>query len=302
MPVVALPYDTGWQPLRAETSATTATFSTPEIPQAMEAQLQLAEVRGLDGGRLKVRLHDRELTSLPRPTPDGVIEFPFRLRFEPGINVIVLDFPGFQPNLAGARFRLSGAVHPGAVPPARSIWTHPFVRMDITHPRWIDITCQQVSRLFTEFGVDAVHLDAAAIDVRSMLPIYEALRQAVPKGLFGCEYLAELNYRLFHLTQNGALPPTIPHRLTDFSYRLAEPYVKFYYHLCTTPAFVPTGTVCDHQPVPAALTAEQQAQAESLWTGGPRWNILPNLRLNYRDYGLDPRTLRALAEGLGRAP
>jgi hypothetical protein len=303
MPVVALPFDTGWQPLRAEAAGATVVFETPALPQALEAFLELAEVKGAAGGRLKVTLHGRELKSLPVEAPDDPVRFPFRLRFEPGVNRVRVEVLAGQPDLSGASVRVFDAIHPPmeAGLPARSIWTHPFVRMDITHPRWIEIVCEQVARLFADFGVDGIHLDAAAIDVTGMLPIYRTLRQAVPRGLIGCEYLAELNYSLFHLTQNGSIPPASPHRLTDFSYRLAEPYVKFYYHLCTTEAFVPTGTVCDHRPVPPELTDEQRARAERQWTEGPRWNILPNIRLNYRDYGLDPRTRQVLTETLGRA-
>ncbi|GAG35280.1 unnamed protein product, partial [marine sediment metagenome] len=80
-----------------------------------------------------------------------------------------------------------------------------------------------------------------------------------------------------------------------------EPYLKVYYHLCTAEAFVPTGKVCDLDPVPEALTEAQKAEAERLWSEGPKWHVLPNIRLNYRDYGLDPRTLAAFWEALGKS-
>ena len=50
---------------------------------------------------------------------------------------------------------------------------------------------------------------------------------------------------------------------------------------------------------PCFFLAWKLAEAERLWQDGPRWNILPNIRLNYRDYGLDPRTRSALTQVLG---
>jgi hypothetical protein len=87
--------------------------------------------------------------------------------------------------------------------------------------------------------------------------------------------------------------------LTDLGWRLHEPYIKVYYHLCKAEAFVPTGKVCDMEPVPDALTDEQKQEVERLWTEATKWHCLPNIRINYRDYGLDPRTLAAFREVLG---
>jgi hypothetical protein len=101
--------------------------------------------------------------------------------------------------------------------------------MDINHPRWIEIVRDQLTALVEPFGVDAIHFDSAVIDTLDRLPIYETLRDALPRTLFGCEYLAELNYRMYHITQGGRLPEPGPHRVTDLSHRLLElsrPMVK----------------------------------------------------------------------------
>jgi hypothetical protein len=60
------------------------------------------------------------------------------------------------------------------------------------------------------------------------------------------------------------------------------------------------GTVCDHRPVPDEVPEWRRERAERMWLEGPEWNLVPNIRLNYRDYGLDPRTREAFLEVLGR--
>ena len=122
-----------------------------------------------------------------------------------------------------------------------------------------------------------------------------------PQGLVrGFEYYRQHPVEIFLIRQGGlGIPRPSPHRITDLAWRIHEPYVKPYYHLCRAQAFVPTGKVCHLQPVPEALTAEDVELAERLWREGPDWQLLPNIRLNYRDYGLDARSLAAFREVLG---
>ncbi len=294
MPVTPLDYDSGDLPLDADVREGRASFQTPDVPQPMEAFLTISRIRNFGSGRLRILLHDRQVLSRPGEFAGGdSCRFRFRLRFAPGVNYARLEFLGGAPDLSSATFRIGDAVH------SERTWTHPFVRMDITHPRWIGMVRDEVVDLVRSYHVDAVHCDAGNIATRREAPIYQALRDALPGTLFGCEYLCELGCSVFHIMQNGSIPEEGPHRVTDLGWRLVEPYLKLYYHLCRSPAFVPVGTVCNHRPVPSALTQEEQGQAERLWREGPEWHILPNLRLNYRDYGLDPRTRSALTQVLG---
>jgi hypothetical protein len=172
--------------------------------------------------------------------------------------------------------------------------------MDVTNPEWIAVVRDNMDGLVTRFGIDAIHLDAALIDTPEKWPLYEALREAMPHVLWGCEYMAEMNCRFYHLCQNGSLPPPSRHPLTDLTRRISGRYLKFYYHLCVADAFVPVGTVCDHRPVPDEVPQWRRELADRKWREGPAWGILPNIRMNYRDYGLDPRTMEALVEVLGK--
>ena len=296
MPPVELDYDSGSVPMDASVRGEAAIFGTPAIPQPMEAHLTVSGVRGLFGGRLRVVLHGREVLSRPGEFAEAdSCRFRFPLRFEEGVNEVRLVFGGGTPDLSHAAFRISDAI---CSKPGRT-WTHPIVRMDVTDRRWISIVRDQIAGVVRDFGIDAVHLDAGNAVTRSWVPIHEALRDALPDTLFGCEFLAELGHRFFHITQGGSIPGEGPHRPTDLSWRLNGPYAPVYFHLCRAEAFVPAGTVCNHQPVPGELTREARELAERQWKEAPRWNVLPNIRLNYRDYGLDPRTRAALAEVLG---
>jgi len=295
MPPVALDYDSGSVPLDAAAGGEAAIFRTPAIPRPMEAYLAVSGVRNFAAGRLRVMLHGREVRSRPGELAGGSCRFRFPLRFQAGVNEARLAFAGGRPDLSHAAFRISDAIcaEPG------STWTHPIVRMDVTNPRWISILRDRIAGVVTEFGIDAVHLDAGNIVTRAWVPIHEALREALPDTLFGCEFLAELGHGLFHITQGGSVPPPGPHRLTDLSWRLNGPYARVYFHLCKAQAFVPAGSVCNHDPVAAQLSQAQRELAERQWKEARNWNILPNIRLNYRDHGLDPRTRAAFVEVLG---
>jgi hypothetical protein len=306
MPVEFSDFDSGWCPIEPEIEGNDgkqALFETVAVPRAMEAFLSISGLKGYDQGRMQVSLHDRILQAPSGALADGsAYSFQFRLRFEQGVNRVQLTFQGAAPDLSAARYRISDGIHPpdGNSLTRASVWTHPFVRMDITHPRWIEIVRDQLVALIDGYQVDGIHLDAAVIDTRGLLPIYQTLSEALPNTLFGCEYLAELNYSLYHITQNGSIPEPGPHRTTDLSHRLLAPFMKVYYHLCAADAFVPVATVCDHRPVPDDLPDWRRERVERLWREGPDWNITPNIRLNYRDYGLDPRTAQAFIQVLGK--
>ncbi len=63
---------------------------------------------------------------------------------------------------------------------------------------------------------------------------------------------------------------------------------------------MPVCKVCDHEPAARELTPDLRELAERQFSQARKWNLLPNIRLNYRDYGLDGRTQAAFEEVLGR--
>ena len=161
MPVTPLDYDSGDLPLDADVREGRASFQTPDVPQPMEAFLTISRIRNFGSGRLRILLHDRQALSRPGEFAGGdSCRFRFRLRFAPGVNYARLEFLGGAPDLSSATFRIGDAVH------SERTWTHPFVRMDIAHPRWIGIVRDEVVDLVRSYHVDAVHCDAGNIATR----------------------------------------------------------------------------------------------------------------------------------------
>jgi hypothetical protein len=288
MPPVPLDFDTGWVRMEG------VVLRTPPIPRPMEAALSFQGIGGIGEGRVRARAQGREVYSLPGELRGGACRLRFRLRLESGVNEIALVFSGGTPVLDSAAYRIHDAIGPKP----GGIWTHPIVRMDQTNPRWIGVVRDKIASLVRTFDIDAIHLDAGNVRRQSEAPIHEALAEALPHTLFGCEYLSELGHFFFHLTQGGSLPPEGPRRLTDLGWRLSDPYLRSYYHLCKAEAFVPAVKVCDQEPVKASLSGEERALAERQWELASTWHLVPNIRVNYRDYGLDSRTCAALAEVL----
>jgi hypothetical protein len=71
-------------------------------------------------------------------------------------------------------------------------------------------------------------------------------------------------------------------------------YVIVYPHLCAANAFVPVGKVCDQEP-----PRQMPPRKEELWMilgEVKKLDYTPGLRVNYRKYGLDEDTRKAVRE------
>jgi hypothetical protein len=300
-PQTPVDFDSGELPIQAEAAKGRTVFFSAEVPQAFEAYLTVSGIRNMTG-RLKATLHYRELTSKRGEVSESKpYRYKFRFRFQRGVNRVRLDFPDDIPDFEKALFRINDAIYPGPEGASvwGSVWTHPHIKVNITDPRWIATIREDLSALVRRNGVDAIHLDAAAVQTRRDAPIYQELREALPGTLFASEYITELNHFFFHLSQGGSIPDDDRHTWTDLSYKLGEPYTKFYYHLCRAEGFVPVVKVCNHEPRADQLSEELRELSERQWREAPKWHLLPNIRLNYRDFGLDPRTRDAFSEVLG---
>ena len=80
-----------------------------------------------------------------------------------------------------------------------------------------------------------------------------------------------------------------PSPVCDFSRK----YIVIYPHLCAANAFVPVGKVCNTQP-PRQMPPDKTELWDVL-SNAVRLNFVPGLRVNYRGYGLDADTRKAIA-------
>jgi len=81
-----------------------------------------------------------------------------------------------------------------------------------------------------------------------------------------------------------------PSPVNDF----VKDYIHIYAHLCAADAFVPIGKVCNTYPTrfsPRCPTELWRVQRDA-----HKLNYIPTLRLNYRKYGLDEETKKAIKE------
>ena len=78
--------------------------------------------------------------------------------------------------------------------------------------------------------------------------------------------------------------------ICDFS----AAYIKSYPHLCAANAFVPIGKICNIFPARQVPLSEDEQFA--VLREAPRLRYVPGLRVNYRQYGLDLQTTRAIQE------
>ncbi len=76
-------------------------------------------------------------------------------------------------------------------------------------------------------------------------------------------------------------------------------YFSTYLHLCATDAFVPVGKVCNI--LPERLMPPDPEELWKVLRNTARYGTLPNLRVNFRKYGLDENTKRAVREVAARS-
>jgi hypothetical protein len=79
--------------------------------------------------------------------------------------------------------------------------------------------------------------------------------------------------------------------------RFARKYILPYPHLCAATAFVPVGTVCNvSPPILYPPTVRRKEDQWRVLRDAKRLDYVPSLRVNYRKYGLDEDTKKAIRE------
>lgn len=290
------------------------TFTTLPVPDRVEAVLTLGGIRG--DGRLSVTIGRRT-----HRTPAGafakgnehVMEFPFLL--EPGPNRIVLSAEG-DLDLSHGWY----AINECRVPPDRyATWTYPILFADTQNAEWQQIFVENVTAVVKTYAIDAIHCDATEYELNK--PIYTALTERLPRlpvsgegygtlsamGYFAFAQSGQCQTLTGHLdamkgTQRQGAVPDVTKLDEELAWLNKESavtsfvsdYIRIYPHLCAANAFVPVGTVCNHS---APLISPRDPSA--LWSvlhDAKRLGFVPALRLNYREYGLDSETRKAINE------
>lgn len=307
-PRTALDYDSGRQPVgELRSSARGWMFETAPLPARCEAVLTLGGIRGAGNGSIGVTVNGRTFT-----TPAGwfsshdAYTVPFTYVFIAGANLIEIvcfGWPGnaagpagAAPDLNGAWYRIAQAYdHPGPT------WTVPAVGMDADNPLWQDAFVEHLAPTVATFGIDAVHVDATALWRWDDSGFFPALHRRLPPGTaYGTEVATTFGLGFFLFSQTRVQPPPSdgawrPAR-SDLPWQITRAYQHFYQHLCGPRGFVPVGPVCNIDPVASSLAPEAADTTGRLLAWSREQHILPNLRVNFRDYGLDTGTRAYLLE------
>jgi hypothetical protein len=226
--------------------------------------------------------------------------------FHPGVNRIEIACYGWPankggvgygppPDVDGTWYRLSQTYHHPVS------WTSPKIAMDTDSPKWHEVNTRLLSESVEEFGIDGVHVDSTVLWKTDERGFFSHLKRRLPVGtIFGTEVASAQSLGFFAFCQTRPKQaPSIgdwkPLR-SDLPWKISRLYQRYYLHLCAPGGFVPVGSACSVNPVPASLTEEGIKQTENLLALCRERNMLYTLRVNYRDYGLDEGTRRFLLE------
>jgi hypothetical protein len=175
-----------------------------------------------------------------------------------------------------------------------------------------------VEKAVRKYGIDAVHVDATGYERHPL--ILTALKERLPGVAIAGEGYSSLEALGFWSISQGAGQSLTQHlelmrgtkeqaalpdrsemdalyawldkssKVSDF----VKDYIVNYPHLCAAESFVPVGKVCNT--LPPRLSPRRKEDLWRVLRDAPRLNYVPGLRVNYRRYGLDPDTERAVRE------
>jgi len=304
-------------PFRVPEGAKSFTFETSYIPDTCEALFTIGGVKVGDG-RLKLTIDRRSLF-----TPSGwfrthsEFDYPFPFMLKPGENKVRVEVIGgdSKPDWSESWYKLRYCFVP--LNPY-STWTYPILHADMNDPGWIKIFTDEVASAVKRYGIDAVHIDATVYDEAKKL--FDTLQEKLPGTVMACEWFNSVGGMGYFAFSQGARQSmlgyldlmrgtsqqgSIPDRsdLEELYSWLNKPspvcifakdYIRMYPHLCAADAFVPLGKVC--QIYASRLSPRCTKELWRVTRDAQRLGYLPGLRLNYRRYGLDEETKKAIQE------
>ena len=295
-------------------------FKTVAIPNHCEA---LFTIGGLKAKKGRIRLTvGRRTISTPRNwfESHNQYDFPFPLALEPGENEVQVTTTGtsevdWRESWYKIRYTFMQKGPYGT-------WTFPILQADMKNAEYIQIFTNSVSSAVREFGIDAVHVDAAMfygqLDGKELLL---NLKKKLPDIAIGgegfqtsfeamnfwdlCQHarqsLTDYRETKRYPEEQTSLTPLM--KLDELYAWLDKPspvcrfvkkYLIIYPHLCAANAFVPVGKVCNTYP-PRLMPLKKEEQWKVL-RDAKRMDYMPGLRINYRKYGLDDETRKAIHE------
>jgi hypothetical protein len=320
-PRVSLKFRTPRTPLQPPQGSGGFSFKTDAAPDVCEAMFSIG---GIEPGAQRIRLTVGRRSLI---TPTGWFathreyQFPFPLLLESGRNDVKVEVIGGR--WQGAWYQIRDAYGP---PTPFQSWTYPILMADVSKPEYIKIYTENIRAVVKEYGIDAVHVDSSTFYAPdggitpSMREVCYRLREALPGVALAAEWFRtyeEMNF--WHIVQGarmsmknylntercpcsqGEVIP-IEGRAAQYAWlnkpstvcEFSKKFILVYPHLCSSNAFVPVGKVCNIFP-----PRQMPLVKSELWdvlSDALRLNYTPGLRVNYRGFGLDADTRRAIKE------
>ena len=198
-------------------------------------------------------------------------------------------------------------------------WTFPIQNGHTKDPAWIDYFVAQVRKAVEAYDLDAVHLDAATHTIpHDNSQLFSALAQRMPGVPIGGEWTSTFRDVGYWAICQGCTKSLVANTTNVARARdcnstpirlgieelfawldkpspvcsFARDYTPAYLHLCAVDAFVPVGKVCNI--LPPRKMPPISAELMRTLSSTHRYGTLPNLRVNYRSYGLDRETREAI--------
>jgi len=308
-------------PFRGAKGAKSFAFQTVYVPDTCEALISVGNLK-IGDARVEFTIDRRSML-----TPAGWFKdhdeyaFPFPFLLKPGENKVQVEVLGdAKPDLSESWYAIRRCFIP--VNPY-STWTYPILFADTTNPEWIRIYVDEVASAVRKYKIDAIHIDATEYEWNK--PTYIALKEKlpdIPMAGEGFGTLSALGYWTFAqgvgqsllgyldimrgTMQQGSIPDRSDleelyswlNKSSPVS-NFVKDYVYIYPHLCAADAFVPVGKVC--QTFPSRLSPRCRKELWKVLRDAKILNYIPALRLNYRKFGLDEETKKAIREISGQS-
>jgi len=318
----SLKFRTGELPLGRWAKSNSFSFETVAIPDNCEAYVTIGGLKAKNA-RVMFTVGRRTISTPPNWFADhNEYDFPFGLALKPGRNEIRVTVTGESDiDWGKSWYKIRNAI----VPVSRyTTWTHPILRADTTRPEFIQLFTENIDSVVREFGIDAVHVDAGGFywpkqsrGKELLLALKEKLSDDV--AVSGEYYNAFEEMDFWDICGTTRAKPDIinygglghrpwqtlfyiPFTDMDKLYAwlnktsavcdFAGKYTIFTPHLCSANFFVPVGMVCNTCPT---QPSNKEAQLRA-FKDAKRQGFVPALRVNYRAYGLDDYSKRAIKE------
>jgi len=290
-----LEFRPGKVPFHGPKGAKSFTFETVYVPGMCEA---LFTVGGLKVGdaRVKFTIGRRSITTPPgwfKTHDEYDLPFPFLLKH--GRNKVHVEVLGnVKPDWSESWYELRRCFVPV------SVWSHPIVRADTSKPEWIKIFVDEVESVVRKYNIDVVHVDATEYEWNKQ--ILDALKERLPgvpisgEGFFTMSalrlwtfsWMKQCRDYIYDMAGINDKPDWLkkPSKVGNF----VRDYVYTWYGY---ESFVPGAKIIDIPPPRPSLSKEE------LWRilrNARKLNYIPSLRLNYRKYGLDEESKKAIQE------